>query len=88
MQYTFKDIQKFSKLDLINMFGDYGVTLFNCARGIDNREVNSTRVRKSLSVERTFSENINREEELNKHKWDVPYYFGKIMNFILLREIE
>ena len=62
--YTFKDIQKYSKLDLINMFGDYGVTLFNCARGIDNREVNSSRVRKSLSVERTFSENLNREEEL------------------------
>ena len=62
--FNFRDIQKYNKLDLVNMFGDFGITLYNCARGIDHREVNSSRVRKSLSVERTFSENISNEEEL------------------------
>ena len=60
----FGDLQQYSKLDLINLFGDYGVQLFNFCRGIDHREVNNSRVRKSLTVERTFSENILSEGEL------------------------
>lgn len=53
---TFGDLQKFTKLDLINHFGDFGASLFNYCRGIDERSVLSSSQRKSLSVEHTFSE--------------------------------
>lgn len=63
--YTFGDLQKFSKLDLINMYGDYGNTLFHYCRGIDHREVKGSRIRKSLSVENTFFENVGNFQDLH-----------------------
>ena len=56
--YTFGDLQQFSKLDLINHFGDFGASLYNYCRGLDHRAVSEGGERKSLSVERTFSEDI------------------------------
>lgn len=55
---TCGDLQQFSLLDLTRKFGTFGGRLYELARGIDNRKVESRRVRKSLSVERTFSEDI------------------------------
>lgn len=68
--FTFSDLQKFCKLDLINLFGNYGTILFNFARGIDNREVETLRVRKSLSVENTFMEDIKSIEEIRSNLHD------------------
>ena len=48
------DMQKISKDELIKIFGSYGYTLFNLVRGIDNREIETNRTRKSISVEDTF----------------------------------
>lgn len=62
--HTFGDLQKLSKLNLINSFGDFGANLYNYCRGVDSREVNPHRVRKSLSVEHTFSEDKNDLEDL------------------------
>lgn len=62
--HTFGDIQRWSKLDLVNAFGDYGVTLYQFVRGIDNRPVQSKGVRKSLSVENTFFTNIDNKNEI------------------------
>lgn len=56
---TFGDLQLFSKLDLEGYFGSFGPSLYNYCRGIDNRNVKPERERKSLSVERTFFDNIN-----------------------------
>lgn len=61
---TFGDLQMKTKLDLINDFGNFGPKLFNYSRGIDHREVEPHRERKSLSVERTFSENYYEEKKL------------------------
>jgi DNA polymerase-4 len=61
---TFGDLQGFSKLNLINMYGDFGASLFDFCRGIDNREVTPNEERKSLSVEHTFSQDISDEVEL------------------------
>ena len=36
------------------------------ARGIDHSEVKATRVRKSVGTERTFSTDVNDDEEGNK----------------------
>ena len=71
--FTFGDIQKHSKLDLINMFGDYGVTLYNYSRGVDQREVSSGGARKSLSVEHTFSEDYSDIKTLKENLLSVFY---------------
>ena len=38
---------------LVQLFGSYGYTLFNLIRGIDEREVETDKIRKSISVEDT-----------------------------------
>lgn len=43
---------------LSKAFGSFGLELFHLCRGIDERPVEPHRVRKSLSNERTFSENL------------------------------
>ena len=55
---TFGDLQSFKKIQLIQYFGDYGVTLYNYCRGIDEREVKSNSERKSLSLEHTYAEDL------------------------------
>lgn len=62
--YTFGDLQNQSKAKLVNYFGDFGVSLYNYCRGIDHKEVNGNRVRKSLSVENTFSHNLAQKEDI------------------------
>jgi len=61
---TCLDLQKFTLLDLTNQFGKLGSQLYYQSRGIDNRLVEPNRMRKSLSVERTFSHDIFIEAEL------------------------
>ncbi|MEO8402931.1 MAG: DNA polymerase IV, partial [Gammaproteobacteria bacterium] len=48
------DIKGFSLAELVNNFGKLGNQLYEQSRGIDNRSVEPNRIRKSLSVERTF----------------------------------
>jgi DNA polymerase IV len=56
-------LQKFSSLELIHMFGKFGGDLYELCRGIDHRAVVPNRIRKSMSVERTFSTDL---ETLNQ----------------------
>lgn len=62
--HTFADARIYSKLDLINLLGSFGPTLFDYCRGIDNREVENSHERKSLSVERTFEKDLQLGEDL------------------------
>ena len=55
---TCGQLQKFSSLELSHMFGKFGGDLYDLCRGIDNRLVIPNRIRKSISVERTFSSNL------------------------------
>lgn len=55
---TCADIREWSLLDLRRRFGSFGVVLHERARGRDERPVQPSRVRKSISVERTFSEDV------------------------------
>ena len=48
------DIQQWSLDSLITTFGTYGQHLYDMARGLDNRSVQTSHQRKSLSVEETF----------------------------------
>ncbi len=52
------DILGWSKLDLAQTFGSMGEVLHRYARGEDNRPVANNRERKSLSVERTYAEDL------------------------------
>ncbi len=56
--HTCADLQKFSLNELVDYFGKFGAQLYYQSRGIDNREVNPNRQRKSLSVETTFATNL------------------------------
>ncbi|MDX1631211.1 MAG: DNA polymerase IV [Thermoanaerobaculia bacterium] len=55
---------------LRGQLGSHGETLYRFARGEDDRPVRTERVRKSLSKERTYAEDLHRveamEEELNR----------------------
>lgn len=51
---TCGDLQAMSKIQLAQQFGSMGERLYELARGIDNREVQSERIRKSISVEETY----------------------------------
>jgi len=59
-----KDLKKRSLLDLTRLFGKNGAYYYNIARGIDNREVNPNRIRKSVSTENTFLDDIRNKEQL------------------------
>lgn len=64
--FKLKDLWKYEKYELYNYFGKFGGRLYNFSRGIDYREVQPDRIRKSLSVENTFSEDISSLESLNE----------------------
>ncbi|EGA69996.1 DNA polymerase IV [Vibrio sinaloensis DSM 21326] len=57
--FTGKDIKESNYRDLLLKFGRLGASLWNKSHGIDPREVVVERERKSVGVERTFSENIS-----------------------------
>jgi len=56
--YTGKDLRRLSLLELTQIFGKSGSYYFNIVRGIDEREVKSSRVRKSIGKETTFGEDL------------------------------
>lgn len=48
------DLQRFTRPQLVDLFGKFGVELYHLCRGIDHRPVEPDRPRKSLSTEETF----------------------------------
>jgi DNA polymerase-4 len=58
-----EDIQKLSELELQRNFGSRAQEYFKMARGIDDRPIITNWVRKSLSVEETFSKDISTLQE-------------------------
>lgn len=68
--YNGADLKKWSEMDLAHHFGKAGLAYYQYARGMDDREVQSERIRKSLGAEETFLEDLSDlssiEEELDK----------------------
>lgn len=68
--YNGADLKEWSEMDLAHHFGKAGLSYYLYARGLDNREVQSERIRKSLGAEETFHEDLSElnsiEQELNK----------------------
>jgi DNA polymerase IV len=60
---TCGDLQRFSRPDLVDRFGKFGVELYDLCRGIDDRPVEPDRPRKSLSTEETFAVDLTTIEQ-------------------------
>src|SRR5205807_10525237 len=60
---TCGDLQRFSRPELVNLFGKFGSELFDLCRGIDDRSVEPDRPRKSLSTEETFPSDLETLEQ-------------------------
>ncbi|STO58210.1 DNA polymerase IV [Grimontia hollisae] len=61
--YRGEDVQRFDKHVLLQRFGKFGQTLWKRCHGIDDRDIETERVRKSLGVERTLPEDLQTEDE-------------------------
>src|SRR3989338_8211558 len=59
---TCADLQQYSVEYLHSKLGTMGLRLYELARGIDNRSVNPERIRKSISVEETFLNDLPNSE--------------------------
>lgn len=60
------DLLPYSKWELQRLFGKLGGSLYSIVRGIDDREVQPSRARKSVGVESTFSNDIVDETIINE----------------------
>jgi DNA polymerase IV len=56
---TGADLKAHSEAELVQHFGKVGRHYYNIARGIDLREVNPHRVRKSIGAEKSFSKDVS-----------------------------
>lgn len=61
------DIRQTDQGMLIKQFGKFGLSLWRKCQGIDNRGVETSRIRKSVAVERTFSENMHCAQQLQEY---------------------
>jgi DNA polymerase-4 len=55
---TCGQLQPFSRPELVEFFGTFGLDLYDLCRGIDHRPVEPDRPRKSLSTEETFAADL------------------------------
>jgi len=60
---TCADLQRFSRPELVDLFGKFGLDLYDLCRGIDERPVEPDRPRKSLSIEETFAIDLTTLEQ-------------------------
>jgi len=61
---TGKDLKRFTKLELAQRFGKSGMFFYDIVRGIDERPVNNSRVRKSIGIETTLNNDLSTIEEI------------------------
>jgi len=61
-----KDLKKIDRLELVRLFGKAGNYYYEICRGIDNREVEPSRERKSVGAEQTFSHDLYLKDEIEK----------------------
>lgn len=61
---TGADLKKLSLLQMAQYFGKSGRFYYNIVRGIDNRPLNTSRIRKSLAVERTLRNDLENFDEI------------------------
>jgi DNA polymerase-4 len=67
--HKISDLQRANEHDLMRRYGAEGQRLWRLARGIDAREVDPIRERKSVSAENTFDRDIASFRPLEKRLW-------------------
>jgi DNA polymerase-4 len=60
---TCGELQRFSRSELVDLFGKFGLDLYDLCRGIDHRPIEPDRPRKSLSTEETFAADLTTLEQ-------------------------
>lgn len=55
---TCADLQRYSLAELLELFGSFGERLHGLCRGLDERVIQTDSVRKSISVEQTYAEDL------------------------------
>tara|TARA_B110000008_G_scaffold69607_1_gene70519 strand:+ start:8062 stop:9105 length:1044 start_codon:yes stop_codon:yes gene_type:complete len=60
------DAQSYSLIELVHLFGRTGASLYKRCRGEDDRLLSLGRIRKSISVEHTFSQDLFSTQQLNE----------------------
>ncbi len=65
------DLQKAEETDLMRRYGVEGRRLARLARGIDDRDVEPERVRKSVSAETTFERDLSSFRPLEQRLWSL-----------------
>jgi DNA polymerase-4 len=68
---TCGELQRFSRPELVDLFGKFGVDLYDLCRGIDDRPVEPDRPRKSLSTEETFPVDLTTVEQCEEKLEDL-----------------
>ena len=74
---TCGDLQRYSRVELVEQFGKFGLELFSLCRGADERPVETDRIRKSLSSERTFPQDLT---SLAQCEAKIPELFEEVMD--------
>ncbi len=74
--YTCEDLQQLDLTTLHDYFGSRAWTLYELCRGIDNRSVMTDRLRKSLSVESTFVQDLQTPQDCLEQ---VPDLYQRLM---------
>ncbi len=82
---TCEDLQAFSQIELIKLYGKWGKRLYDLVRGIDDREVKTSRIRKSLSVETTFLNDLHLKDEFLKEFEEIFKEFQERFNRFLTK---
>lgn len=77
---TGADLLKFELYELIEMFGKAGPYFYNAARGIDNRKVESSHIRKSIGRETTLKRDITDMDEIYRILKDIADDIEKTMD--------
>ncbi len=80
---TCGELQRFSRPKLVDLFGKFGLDLYDLCRGIDHRPVEPDRPRKSLSTEETFAVDLTTVEQCEEKLEDL---FQELMGDLAQKE--
>ena len=77
---TGADLQKYELYELIELFGKSGPYFYNAARGVDERTVEPSHIRKSIGRETTLKTDITDKEEIYNILKEIAEDIGKTMD--------
>jgi DNA polymerase-4 len=61
---TGADLKRWSEADLLRRFGKVGLFYYNIVRGIDDRDVEPNRIRKSVGAEESFAQDLDDKDAM------------------------